>query len=185
MFRNVPKLISDIKYEYFHHSSLSKQVYRAKCVILVVFSHFWRLLLLANLRGYIPSEILIWRQNMKIWCLEHLWVPSVHRKYYWHTPWKLRRKFFNFQLWNFLAFFASICPVFLSNALKIKFWTFWDQGYSIGPLGTLRSGCQTCWIGPFLTRINPKWPKMLWNQFMWFRMFRKSYDSGCIDFLSK
>ena len=176
MFRNVLKLISDIKYEYFHHSSLSKQAYRAKCVILVVFSHFWRLLLLANLRGYIPSEILIWRQNMKIWCLEHLWVPSVHRKYYWHTPWKLRRKFFNFQLWNFLAFFASISQVFLSNALKMKFWTFWDQGHSIRPLGTLRSGCQACWIGLFLTKIPLNSQKCFEISFFLFCIFCISND---------
>ena len=67
-----------------------------------------------SFKGYIRSEMPFWRQNMKIGCLEHVWVPSVLRRKSRTYPLKIALKNFG---WIFLAFFAPIWKHLITNTL--------------------------------------------------------------------
>ena len=83
-----------------------------------VFGCFWSLLLLAKFRGYIRSEMPFSRQNMKIGCLGHVWVPSVLRRKSRAYPLKIELKIFEFSTIQIFGIFSSVCKGFPSNALK-------------------------------------------------------------------
>ena len=116
---NVLKVIPDIIYSYFYHTSPFKQVKKVKCAILTVFSDFWWLSLRANFRGYRASEMPFSCLHVKIRCLEHVWVPSAHRKKSRTYPLKIRSKNFEFSAMEFLGIFCSDLPSYHDkNPLK-------------------------------------------------------------------
>ena len=117
--RNLLKVIPDIIYSYFYHTIPLKRVKTAKWANLTVFSDFWWLSLQANFRGYRASEMPFSCLHVKIRCLEHVWVPSAHRKKSKTYPLKLRPKNFKFSTMEFLGIFCSDLPSYHhKNPLK-------------------------------------------------------------------
>ena len=150
-----------------------------KHAIFARFSDFWWISLRAKFRGYIFSEMTFWHLHMKIGCQEHVWVPSVHRDKSGTYTLKMRSKIFGIFNYGIFGHFGSDLTKFhYKTPYKMKFGTLWDQESCIEPLGTLRRGLRVCGMGPFLTKISPKQPKMPRNQLFWFSMFANSIDIG-------
>ena len=151
----------------------------AKWAILTVFGDFWWLSLRATFEVYRAPEMPFSQLNMKIGCLEHVWVPSVHRAKSGTYTLKMRLKIFGIFYYGIFGHFGSdLTKSHYKTPSKMKFGTLWDQGSCIEPLGTLRRGLRVCGMGPFLTKISPKQPKMPRNQLFWFSMFANSIDIG-------
>ena len=82
-----------------------------------IFSDFWLLSLRAKFRGYRVPDLPFSARNIKIQCLEHLWVPWTHCRNIRAYPLKMASKFktgdFQVKKYDFLyllVLFGPECP---------------------------------------------------------------------------